>query len=247
VKAWTAAFVGFLAFQEDPAVKELAKGYRHAWEGFGGGSWVKVRETSRRPEIDDGGNLVYRPIVEERLYTLLRPEGERPHLKIEGGGHESVVPFFAGPPSWLRGKAEPQGEEKIAVGGRTYACAVTRIALDEGKDASQATTVARAPDAPVWAVRLRIETFANGVRNTLEEHLLVEEGRALKVGDREVVCQVVQVTVEGVGGGKTVRREWRSDAVPGRVVRSEVRQFLNGKEVQAAGSVMEVASFRAIK
>ncbi|MBV8882316.1 MAG: hypothetical protein JO332_20335, partial [Planctomycetaceae bacterium] len=62
--------------------------------------------------------------------------------------------------------------------------------------------------------------------------------------DKTVSCVVVQNTVESVGGARTVRKEWRSDEVPGRVVKREVRQYLNGKEVESAFSQMEVVRFK---
>ena len=247
MRALAAILVAALAAQDDPLLKEVSRGWQHAWDGFGGGSTVRTRQTSKRPEIDGDGKLVYKQESQDVIYTLMTPEGEKPMLKIQGDGQESHVPFFKTLPTWFRGKIEPKGQEEIAVGDRKYACSVSRIGLDEGKDASQVTTIARAPEAAIWAVRVRVETFANGVRNTLEEQLLVAENQKLKVGEKDLVCQIVQVTTETAGGGKTVKKEWRSDEVPGRLVRSEVRQFLNDKEIAAAGSVMEVVSFRAIK
>jgi hypothetical protein len=236
-----------LAGQDDPLVREAARGWRHAWDGYPGGSTVRVRQTTKRPEISDAGQLVYKAEVQELSFTVLTPEGEKPMLEIRSGGQETHVPIFTALPSLFRGKAEEKGREEIAVGGRKYACSLTRIALDEGKDVSQVTMIAKAPDAPVWAVRVRVETLMGGVRNTLEEELLVAEDQKLKVGDKELNCAVVQVTTEAAGGGKTVKKEWRSDEVPGRVVRRELRQFLNDKEIEAAGSTMEVVSFRIIK
>lgn len=247
VKVLAAALLAASAAQDDPLLKEVSSGYRGAWEGFPGGSTVRYRQATKRPEISEKGELVLKEEVEEVVYTVLTPEGEKPMLHIRGGGQESHVPFFTALPGWFRGRIEVKGPEEIAVGGRRYACVMTRIGLDEGKDASQVTTIARAPDAPSWAVRVRVETFANGVRNTLEEDLLVAEGEKVKVGDKDVTCRVHRVTTEAAGGGKTVKKEWRSDEVPGRVVRREVRQYLNNKEIEAAGSVMEVVSFRVIR
>jgi hypothetical protein len=168
-------------------------------------------------------------------------------LQIRSGGQESHVPFFKTLPNWFRGKIEPKGHEEIAVGKRKYDCTVTRIALDEGKDVSQVTTIAKAPDAPIWAVRMRVETLAGGVANTVEEQLLVAEEQKLKVGEQELSCAVVQVTTESTGGSKTVRKEWRSEAVPGGLVRREVKQYLNDKEIEAAGSTIEVVSYKINK
>jgi hypothetical protein len=42
-----------------------------------------------------------------------------------------------------------------------------------------------------------------------------------------------------------VKREWRSDAVPGRVVRRETRYFTGDRENEGAAVKMEVVSFEA--
>ena len=67
----------------------------------------------------------------------------------------------------------------------------------------------------------------------------------VKIGDRELSCVLVQVTVDAVGGTRTVRREWRCEEIPGGVARRESRQYLNGKELDSSLSQMEVVRFRA--
>jgi hypothetical protein len=122
---------------------------------------------------------------------------------------------------------------------------VTLIALDVNKDAGQITTICKSPDVPYWAVRRRVETLLQGKANTSEEELVLDINQKVKIGDREVICVLIQVTVEAVGGVKTVRKEWRADEIPGGVARSESRQYLNGKELDSAFSQMEVVRFRA--
>ena len=90
-----------------------------------------------------------------------------------------------------------------------------------------------------------METLLKGKPNTFEEEIVLDVDQKVKAGDRELACVLVQVTVDSVGGVKTVRKEWRSDEVPGRVARRESRQYLNGKELDSAFSQMEVVRFRA--
>ncbi len=232
--------------QGDPVVQEAIKGYRHPWADFREGSTVTYRESLRVPEIDKDGNLVYKELVSEVAWTVTAVEEQKVILKIARGDEENEVPHYIGLPGWFRGKGEKKGSEEIAVGDRKLACQVTAITLDGGKDASQVTTVARSPDAPTWAVRVRVETLMRGQVNTSEEELLVAVNEKVKVGDRELVCQVVQATTQG-GPSRSVRKEWRSDDVPGRVVRRETRQFQGDKEVTLAGMKMEVVSFRSRK
>jgi hypothetical protein len=51
--------------------------------------------------------------------------------------------------------------------------------------------------------------------------------------------------VEVVGGTKTVKKEWRSDEIPGRVAKRETVQYQNGKEVDSGYSQMEVVKVKA--
>jgi hypothetical protein len=232
-----------LALQEDPLAAELLKTWKHPWAGFGPGSKVTYRQTSKRPDIDAKGELVYRDEAEEVTYSVVTQAGEAPTLRIRSGDVSTDIPYFTQPPSWFRGRGERRGSETVKVGELSFECTVTRFILDEGKDLSQATTVHTTAGAPVWALRLRVETLANGKVNTADEERCVAIDQPLKIGDRQVVCQVMELRTEVVDGPVTVKREWRSDEIPGRVARREQRVIQNGKEVPAAALQMEVVSF----
>jgi len=231
--------------QQDPIAQEAMRGYKHPWADFGDASSVTMRETVRRPDIDASGKLVYKEVTSDVTWTVIAATGEKTTFKIEGGGQESLLPYFISPPNWSRGTGERKGTEEITVGGVKRTCQVTLIALDVNKDAGQITTISKSPDVPYWAVRRRVETLLQGKPNTSEEELVLEVDQKVKVGDRELSCVLVQVTVDAVGGAKTVRKEWRSEEIPGGVARRESRQYLNGKELDSALSQMEVVRFRA--
>jgi len=230
--------------QDDPIAAEALKGWRHPWADFGDGSSITTRETLRMPDIDSKGQLVYKPVTNEMTTTVQAMAGEKTTLKIEGAGQESYIPFFTVLPSWARGRGEKKGTETLEVGGVKRECEVTQIALDLNKDAGQLTTICKSPEVPYWAVRWRTETLAQGKANTSEEEVVLEVGVKLKVADREISCVLVQSTIEALGAGKTVKLEWRSDEIPGRVVKRETRQYLRGKELESAFSQMEVVRFK---
>jgi hypothetical protein len=121
------------------------------------------------------------------------------------------------------------------------------LSVDADKDAGQVTTIVKAAGTPCWAVRVKVETFERGRPIASEEELLVSCAERVRVGDREVVCHVVRVTTEAPGAGRTVRTEWRSDEVPGRLVRRETRQYQGEKEITLAATHVEVVSFEARK
>jgi hypothetical protein len=123
-------------------------------------------------------------------------------------------------------------------------CSVTQIALDTDKDAGQLTVICKSPEVPYWAVRWRTETLAQGKANTYEEEVVLEVGVKLQVADREISCVVVQSTIEALGGAKTVKKEWRSEEIPGRVAKRETHQYLRDKEIESAYCKMEVVRFK---
>lgn len=226
--------------QDDPVAAEAIKGWKHPWMDFGDGCMIVAKETLRQPDISPAGKLVYKEVTTLITTTVQAQSGEKTTLKIEGGGQESLIPYFTSLPGWIRGRGQKRGTEIIEVGGVKRECEVTVISLDANKDAGQVTVICKSPEVPYWAVRWRTETLIQGIPNTSEEELVLETGVKLKVEDREIPCVVVLSTVEVVGGAKTVKKEWRSDEIPGHVVKRETHQYLNGKEVESAFSQMEV-------
>lgn len=233
-----------LLLQDDPIAAEALKGWQHPWAGFGDGASITVKETIRQPDISPKGELVYKPVVHEVVTTVLAASGERANLKIVSGFQEAYIPYALTLPGWTRGKGERKGTESITVGGTAQECQVIQISLDANKDAGQLTTICKSPAVPYWAVRWRTETLLQGRPNTSEEEVVLDFNQKVKVGDRELVCVIVQSTVEALGGARTVKKEWRNDEIPGRVLRRETRQFLNGKEQESGFSEMEVVSFK---
>lgn len=228
-----------LLCQDDPL-----KGWKHPWSGFAPGSRVTFRQTSKRPDISPAGELVYKDEIQEMSHTVVTQDGERPTIRIRSGDVSSDIPYSTPQPNWFRGKREDGGRETLKVGERALDCRVTRYTLDEGKDLSQVTTLHTAEGAPVW-VRLRVETKANGAVTTSEEERWVGEDAALKIGGREVYCQLMEVRTEVKDGPLTIKREWRSDEIPGRLARREQKVLDKGKEVPGAATQMEVVSFEA--
>ncbi len=244
---WMAILAASLAFvQEDEAAREAVRGYVHPWAGFRPGSRLVFNETTKQARFDAAqGKTVFEDKVTQHVWMVKSVTGEKATIRMEGGGKESDIPIYLAMPGIFRGRGGGGGGAGVAVGERRYKCSVTVISLDADKDAGQATTIWRSAEAPVWAVRVLAETFMGGKRNTWEEELLVEADRKLAIEGREVVCQVVQVTTGAEGGMKTVKREWRTDAVPGRVARRETSFFLGDRENEGAAVKMEVVSFEA--
>ena len=204
--------------QDDPVVATALRGYGHPWADFREGSTVTYKETSRRPEVDGGGNLVLKDVVTQVVWSMASTNGEKAVLRIQSEGQDSEVPYHFVLPNWTKGKGERKADEEIQIGGKKFLCKVTTISVDPDQDASEVTTIWQNPEAPGWAVKFRNETFVRGKSNTSEEAVLVGLNETVKVGDREVVCRVVQVTTEVDTGGRVVKKEWRADEIPGGIL-----------------------------
>jgi hypothetical protein len=233
--------------QDDPVAAAALKGFSHPWADFRVGSTVTYKETSRRPEVDGAGNLVLKDVVTQVVWSMASTDGEKAVLRIQSEGQDSEVPYHLALPNWTKGKGERKADEEVQVGGTKFMCKVTTISVDADKDASEVTTIWQNPEAPGWAVKVRNETFVRGKTNTSEEAVLVGLQETVKVGDREVPCRLVQVTTEVDNGGRVVKKEWRSDEVPGGILRKETRHYQRGREIEAAFSKMEVVRFNGRK
>lgn len=242
---WSLILLAPLLVQQDEIAAEAMKGYKHPWADFGDSSSVTMKETIRQPDINASGQLVYKDVTTEVTWSVVAATGEKTTFKVVGGGQESLLPYFIQPPNWSRGTGQRKGTEEITVGGVKRTCQVTVISFDANKDAGQLTTISKSADVPYWAVRRRVETLLQGKPNTLEEELVLDVDQKVKVGDRELACVLVQVTIEAVGGAKTVRKEWRTSEIPGGVARRETKGYLNGKELDSSASQMEVVRFQA--
>lgn len=234
--------------QDDPVVAEALKGFHHPWSEFREGATVTYSQTTRRPEIDNSGNLVMKDVVSSVIFTMGNTDGSRGVVRIESEGRESDFPLHFTPPHWAAGKGERKADEELTVAGKKFVCRVTAVAVDPDKDASETTTIWQNDKAPGWAVRVKNETFARGQRNTWEESVLVAVEEKVKTAEAEVPCYVVEVTSQVEAGNKVVKKEWRSEEVPGRLVRREERHFTkDGREIEAAFTKMEVVRFKGRK
>lgn len=230
--------------QDDDVAREAVLGYVHAWDGFGAGSRIVFREISKRDRFNEVTQKVeYEDQAVESTWTVRKVVGDTAILNLRSGLTESDVPFPLVLPASFRGRGERLPPVEIPVGDRRYRCAVSAMTLAAGEGLRQVATIWKSPEAPGWAVRWTAETYQGGVKNTSEEELLVAVNQKMVVGGRELRCHVVQVTTEAVGKRKSVKKEWRAEQVPGRVVRRETRFFEGDREVTMAATTMEVVSF----
>src|SRR5689334_10348354 len=94
MKSLLGAVTTLLLLQQDPIASEAMRGYKHPWADFGDASSVTMRETIRRPDIDASGKLIYKDVTTDVTWTVVAATGENTTFKIEGGGQESLLPYF---------------------------------------------------------------------------------------------------------------------------------------------------------
>jgi len=222
-----------------------------AWHGFGVGSRTVMRKS------DIGGAE-----EEAKTYrrTLTAIEKGWPKIEIEvRAGKESEwdkvgterVPYEGKSVAALgyTQKELPKGE--VTIDGKSVA--VTVSAWTKGDVTLTITRAAglelplRDAQGPGGTVTLPADTVAwkfAGEGQTFERRV-VATGQKRKVGDVDVSCILEEGTVTQKAGDMIIKgkaRIWSSAAVPGRKVRSESENDINGK---ISGSIEELVEFEA--
>ena len=185
------------------------------WTRFGPGSWAETLTTGRR----EGTEL---RTVEK---SFLKAESESEIvLSIEtvdaGGGRSSIDMNYPLPRRAPTKEEEGKktGEEKLTLDGKEYACDI----VEQGG-------VRRWVCATVAANGGVLKSEAvTGATKILSRLLKLEEKVA--VGKERLACWVRE-EITDTGDQKTTRTSWICDAVPGGVVKSQVRQVRGGDVV----------------
>jgi hypothetical protein len=202
-----------LLAQDDPI-----KGWKHRWADAKPGSWVKFRSS---------GKFMGQDLKSEFVHKVVEIEG--PDVTIEYGEGEDTneMVVHVGLPGEYKGKASKTGEEELTVAGKKYKCAVWT--LDLGM--KQTTKLWKCADAPVWAVK-EVWTADKDLGWTVD--WLGEE--SVKVGEKDLKCQVFRKTVEtmGISDAET---EWRHPDVPGQVAKRTKVTKMGGKEQSSTTEV----------
>jgi len=238
------------------ALQQGAPVTRDPWAGFGPGSWITIREkmvadgktTTTREKIiitsiEDGAPMLEARAEKSGSYP---PPGQmRRHTR------GSLVEEMG----WKAG--EPRAEE-FMIGAKKVACKVTEYGVkDSTRDLESHVWIWRTedvkipyrelrrdgPDLSMLSDVVRIEVKARHAGDTQAyDFRVVELAQKVKVGLKEIPCIVEEGTAEE-RKGTTVRkgtiRRWLSDAVPGRIVRQEVKGEQDGKPVERTEEVLD--------
>ncbi len=183
------------------------------WDGFAPGSWAEHTTTGKR----EGAPV--RTVEKTALKDVTSSDVVISLETVDAAGGRSLVDMKYPLPQREVPKEDAgrkTGEEALAIDGKSFAC-----------DILERRGVRRwiCPTAAANKGVLKTESITGSVQ-LLTRVLKLEEKVA--VGKETVTCWVRE-DVTDTGDQKTTRTTWMSDAVPGGVVRSEVRQ-LRGKE-----------------
>lgn len=222
---------------------------RNPWAGFADGSWVIMentmavdqdKKTSREKTIvrltKDGA--IRQEVCQEMDGGFGPPGSQRMHL--QGSGAEKDA-----------GTASKPKAAELQIGVRKIACEVTEYELkDATKDFEARTIVWRTKEVKIpyremkrngsdVALDTDIVQFEMNLKRGADaaayKFRVVELDLKLKIGSQEVLCALEEGTAEETKGSRVLKatvRQWLSDAVPGRIVRMEVRGESNGKKVE---------------
>ncbi len=195
-----------------------AKLESHPWHKFGEGSWIESEIRNERGDevvvMTARDELVEKAGLRYRLETSSRMEGVD-ESTVERDFHYAFMGF-----SHLLPGAKELGLDTIEVLGRSYPCTVFGYAWRD----DQGTY-----DVRVWTTRTVAAPVRIGMKHTTNDkqammlHLdLVDQRELVSIGRRRVACSVYAGSVDSNGTKRSVK-QWRSDDIPGGIVRTESR------------------------
>jgi hypothetical protein len=200
------------------------------WEGFGVGSWVHHKATTKM----GGGGLSMPEEVEETRETVVRVTDDAHTIKREKKTAtgwettgESPVPRRTAPAptpdaeSVPKGESEDLGTEKVTVEGKAIECKKVRTKVGD-------STTTTWTSAKHGVLKAEGESGAGGGKTT-RTRTVTALAKKVTLAGKELVCRetktFVKMELPGVPSGSasdgTTSIELESDAVPGRKVRTE--------------------------
>jgi hypothetical protein len=192
------------------------------WTRFAPGSWAETLTTARREATE------LRTVEKAFLKSSTDSELILSIESVDAGGGRSSIDMNYPLPQRAPTKEEEgkkTGEEKLTIGGKEFACDI----LERGG-------VRRWVCASVSANAGVLKSEAvSGTTRILTRLVKLEEKVA--VGKESLACWVRE-EITDTGDQKTTRTSWICDAVPGGVVKSQVRQVRGGDVVVETATIL---------
>ena len=234
---------------------------RNPWAGFPDGSWALIESADTQEKdttilrqkyivrIETGGTVAL--LITQQGDPSDHPVRPRRSVHIPGA-----------PVTELAGTAAKTASEKLQVGDRAIDCERSDYELKDGeleiRVAAWRTKDLRIPyrelkhgsgkDIALDPDIARLEwTLKRGADSETCSIKVVELDHKLAVDGKDLPCVVEEGTVDvkkGTRAYKLTLRRWLSDAVPGRIARSEAKGEADGKKVER---IERVISFRGSK
>lgn len=216
---------------------------RNLWDGFTAGSWAMIEaQTASGDQVET---------IREK-FTFLAMEGAVAVLTKDPKG--APDPFRRGSGATIESQAtwaeSPPKEEKLTIDGKEFACQAREYThANEARKITNRARVWRSADAKLPyreiqrngpeiallpdVLRLEVE-FANETKQSRQVISIQVTGldATLDIGGRKIPCIVEEARSEERRQGITTRqtlKRWISDAVPGRIVRTESEGTSNDK------------------
>jgi hypothetical protein len=248
------AAVAFLLLAQDP------KPIRNPWAGFPDGSWsvIETVKTKEGKSTTEKRRFTVRIEADGGVTHLVSKEEDKPAIFFEERRHiEGATPESFG------GKGSKPQAVELKIGDRKIACDLTEHRhKDEAQRLETGIRVWRTkeirvpyrelmtpgPDLALDPDVVRVEaTIKRGEETTDYRFGIVELEAKLTLSGSDVTCAVEEGTVEESEGTDVTKgkfRRWLSDSVPGRVVRSEARGEVKGKQQER---IEQVTAFKVMK
>lgn len=214
-----ALVVLLLGFQEKPPTprEELMKGVKAPWEGFGVGTWMKLKQV--QADRMNTTTLVMKRVLKE----IVDKNNAVFVYRYDNGAESEFTEDIGVDPALTNGDVTKRAEkEKVQLGDAALECDVFEV--KQGGDRDKLLSVYwKAPGATWPWVRCTRETFVAGRREQWMEEKVSKMEDVVTLNGREYKCVVFSRDENTLSGMKGGRREWRTMEVPGHVLKYEVK------------------------
>jgi hypothetical protein len=242
---------------------------RNAWAGLPAGSWVVIEttETSGEETSKKRHRFTIESQVEGKVVCQVSEETDKPAIFFEERTIEPGRGIEEGSTKAARSDPEtmeiggrkfacvtgtfydPNGNADGKQAATVWTTKEIKVPYREWDPAELTVTPGRIVHSGGAALALdpnvlRYRMTHHASNGKMEAHAfrVVEVDHKLKVGGREIACVVEEGTIEEKTAKATTKvtfKRWLSDAVPGKVVRSEMRGEVRGVKVERRRQVVD--------
>ncbi|MBI4564287.1 MAG: hypothetical protein HY716_06305 [Planctomycetes bacterium] len=193
--------------------------YRHAWSGFGIGSWMTYRNFEKGPK-DERSSVI--------RMSLTKVQADQVTIRIEALVNGKPTGSRETPTSTKMPEAKRVREETLDIDGKSIACVLYEQVVED-KSGQERVRTWYSREIPGRIVKEESEA-SKGQKSAKAEGRISRIGQRVQIGKHLLTYAVYERTETYSDGRRVHLARWVSEEVPGFVIREEVRTTLGSAE-----------------